>query len=43
VAVAAMLVHPPSWRYFASNATTNYALSPEGWQALLTLRDDRRG
>ena len=43
VAVAAVLVHPPSWRYFASNATTNYALSPDGWQALLTLRDDRRG
>ena len=37
VAVAAMLVHPPSWRFFASNATTNYALSPDGWQALLAL------
>ena len=43
VAVAAMLVHPPWWRSFASNATTNYALSPDGWQALLALRDDRRG
>ena len=39
VAVAAMLVHPPSWRFFASNATTNYALSPDGWQMLLAFRD----
>ncbi len=43
VAVVAMLVHPPSWRFFASNATVNYALSPGGWLALLALRDDRRG
>ena len=43
VAVAAMLAHPPAWRFFASNATTNYALSPDGWQALLALRDGRRG
>jgi hypothetical protein len=43
VAVVAMLVHPPAWRFFASNATVNYALSPGGWLALLALRDDRRG
>ncbi len=34
LAVAAMVVHPPAWRFFASNATTNYALSPEGWRQL---------
>jgi predicted ATP-grasp superfamily ATP-dependent carboligase len=33
-AAAATLVHPPLWRSFASNATTNYALSPAGWQML---------
>ena len=40
VALAAMLVHPPSWRSFASNATTNYALSPDGWQVLLVCWAD---
>jgi hypothetical protein len=43
LAVVAMLVHPPAWRFFASNATTNYALHPDGWQALLALREDTAG
>ena len=34
LATTATLVHPPSWRWFASNATANYALSPEGWRLL---------
>jgi len=34
-AMCATLVHPPFWRSFASNATTNYALSPAGWKMLL--------
>ena len=43
VAVTAMLVHPPAWRLFASNATANYALSPDGWQELLALAGDPAG
>ena len=43
LAVVAMLVHPPAWRFFASNATTNYALSPDGWQSLLALGRDAPG
>ncbi len=43
VAVTAMLVHPPAWRFFAANATTNYALSPDGWRDLLALADDPPG
>jgi hypothetical protein len=43
IAVAVMLVHPPSWRFFASNATTNYALSSDGWQVLLALQGSAPG
>jgi len=43
VAVAAMAVYPPAWRFFASNATANYALSPDGWATLVSGRDDGDG
>jgi hypothetical protein len=35
VAAAALLVRPASWRWFASGAVANYALTPKGWQAIL--------
>ncbi len=35
LAVAAMLAHPPAWQFFASTATSNYTLSPEGWRTLV--------
>lgn len=35
VAAAATLIRPVSWRWFASGAVANYALTPKGWQAIL--------
>jgi glutathione synthase/RimK-type ligase-like ATP-grasp enzyme len=35
LAALATLIAPATWRWFASNAVSNYSLTPRGWQALL--------
>jgi biotin carboxylase len=35
VAASAMLIRPAIWRWFASGAVASYALTPQGWRAIL--------
>ena len=37
-ALSATLVRPQAWRFFSSGAVTGYALSPDGWDAILASR-----
>ena len=43
IAATSVLVHPESWRRFSSSASSNYALSPEGWRQLIAVRSARGG
>ena len=43
IAATSVLVHPGSWRRFSSSASSNYALSPEGWRQLIAVRSARGG
>lgn len=42
-AVAAMLVRPTWWSAFASGAVSSYALTPAGWDEIVTGRSGRPG
>jgi hypothetical protein len=36
----AMLVRPALWRWFAGGSVAGYALTPAGWEALLSTPAD---
>ena len=38
-AALATLARPATWRWFSSEAVTNYALKPAGWREILLGRD----
>jgi len=38
----ATLAWPQSWRFFSSSAVANYALSPDGWKAIVTTHTSQQ-
>jgi hypothetical protein len=40
VAAIATLIRPATWRWFTSGAVANYALTPQGWRAILVSGAD---
>lgn len=39
LAALATLAHPASWTWFSSGSVANYALSPQGWQAIVRAHE----
>ncbi len=37
LAASATLIAPSAWSWFSNGSVTNYALSPEGWRAILAM------